>query len=107
MFDCHIKERNKKILINFDEIRLILKKIFYYRKSAVEIFTEAKSYFFNFYEEKSLIEFMKLFLKKIKNMYYPIYNNNDLLGYIKFISSSASKTEISGYSLLYSLFNNI
>ena len=83
LFNCHIKEKNKKILINFDEIRLILKKIFYYRKSAVEIFTEAKSYYFNFYEEKSLEEFMKLFLNKVKNMYYPIYNNNDLLGYIK------------------------
>ena len=83
LFNCHNKERNKKILIKRDDIRFIMKKIYYYRKSAMEIFTETKSYYFNFYKEEDLDEFMNQFSNKINNIYYPIFNNNNLFGYIK------------------------
>lgn len=50
IFVCPEKYMNIKIVINIKDIRMILKRIYFYRKSAVEIFTENKSYFFNFTE---------------------------------------------------------
>ena len=84
LFKCHKKESNKKIIINFQNIRMILKRIYYYRQSGLEIFTETKSYFFNFFSEEDLNDFMKLFEIKCDNpSYFPITINNNLLGFIK------------------------
>ena len=56
---------NSKIVINVKDIRMILRKIYFYRKSAVEIFTKNKSYFFNFSHKTSsenyCTEFTNLF----------------------------------------------
>jgi hypothetical protein len=48
IFVCPEKDMNTKIVLNIKDIRMILKRIYFYRKSAVEIFTLNKSYFFNF-----------------------------------------------------------
>ena len=50
IFVCPEKYMNIKIVINIKDIRMILKRIYFYRKSAIEIFTVNKSYFFNFTE---------------------------------------------------------
>ena len=47
IFTCPEKYMNRKIVINVKDIRLILRKIYYYRKTAFEIYTQNKSYFFN------------------------------------------------------------
>ena len=52
---------NKKLIIEIKDIRMILKKIYFYRKSAVEIYTNNKSYFFNF-ANKSLKQSEKIVL---------------------------------------------
>ena len=64
IFKCPKKEYNRKIEINTNDIRndirMILKKIYCNSKSAVEIFTETKSYFFNFFSEEEFTIFMSL-----------------------------------------------
>ena len=52
IFVCPEKDMNTKIVLNIKDIRMILKRIYFYRKSAVEIFTLNKSYFFNFTDYK-------------------------------------------------------
>ena len=42
IFICPEKEGNRKIMIDFDNVRLLLKRIYFYRHSAIEIFTETK-----------------------------------------------------------------
>ena len=65
IFECPEKDMNSKIVINVKDIRMILRKIYFYRKSAVEIFTKNKSYFFNFSHKTSsenyCTEFTNLF----------------------------------------------
>ena len=90
---CPEKEYNRKIEIDSNDIRMILQKIYYYRKSAVEIFTETKSYFFNFFSEKDFDTFkekIENYLIKKKNYFMPIkYKNEEIkkmetiIGYIK------------------------
>ena len=95
LFKCPEKDKNRKIEIDFRNIRMILKKIYFYRKTGIEIFTETKSYFFNFFSTE---EFNK-FISKIKpyfedaeksiNGQEPIYffpisiNTNNTIGYLK------------------------
>ena len=57
IFKCPQREKNRKIEINIDDIRMILYRIYYYRKSAIEIFTETKSYFFNFFSVEDFTKF--------------------------------------------------
>jgi len=91
IFKCSEKEYNRKIEIDSNDIRMILQKIYYYRKSAVEIFTETKSYFFNFFSEEDMEKFMdaiKVYLIKKTNYFMPIkYKNKKKkkikIGYIK------------------------
>ena len=89
IFKCPKKEYNRKIEIDSNDIRMILQKIYYYRKSAVEIFTETKSYFFNFFSERDLEKFMdtiKVYLIKKTNYFMPIkYKKKKKIkiGYIK------------------------
>ena len=89
IFKCPEKDMNTKIEINIKDIRMILRKIYFYRKSAVEIFTKNKSYFFNFShktsKEKNCEDFTNLFACFISE-FYPIG--------IK----AESKVEIIGYS---------
>ena len=100
IFKSFDKEKNRKIIININDIRMILKRIFYYRKSAMEIFTTTKSYYFNFYSEQDLNNFFTILNSYLessnKKLYFPIIiNKNNNLGYIKinidFISENALK----------------
>ena len=53
-FICPDKDCNIKIEIKIEDIRMILRRIYFYRKSAIEIFTSNKSYYFNFFENPLL-----------------------------------------------------
>ena len=67
LFKCPKKEYNRKIEIDSNDIRMILKKIYFYRESALELFTESKSYFFNFFSENSFSVFMSEIEKYISS----------------------------------------
>jgi len=82
---CPKKDGNIKIKIYFEEIRLILSRIYFYRKSAMEIFTETKSYYFNFCSEAKKNDLFLTFIYPCGSSmeYFPININNDVIGYIK------------------------
>ena len=65
IFKCHKKEKNKKIKISLNNIRMILKRNYCYKESGLEIFTDRKSYFFNFYSKEELNNFFD-FIKKVQ-----------------------------------------
>ena len=99
-FNCPKKENNKKIIINLEDIRMIIKRIYYYRKSALEIFTETKSYYFNFHSEKDLNDFInstKIFFEK---SFFPIKINNNLNGYIRLNKNFLNKSNNNDFSSL-------
>ena len=83
IFKCPEKEKNRIIKISFNNIKMIIKRIYYYRKSAIEIFTYRKSYYFNFYEEKDLNNFISQFNGHFENSFFPIKVKDNLIGYIK------------------------
>ena len=80
IFKCPEKEGNRKILIELEDIRLMMKRIYYYKKSAIEIFTETKSYYFNFYDIIKMEEFFALFVIPFKNLYFPINIKGNVIG---------------------------
>ena len=47
-FSCPEKDSFIKLKININDIRLLMKRIYYQRKTGIEIFTSNKSYYFNF-----------------------------------------------------------
>jgi len=83
LFKSPKKEKNKKIVINFQNIRLILKRIYYYRKSALEIFTQIKSYYFNLSDEDSLNKIINIIDNKAQKSFLPIKIKDNIIGYIK------------------------
>ena len=80
-FTCPEKDSFIKLKINIKDIRLLMRRIYYQRKTGIEIFTSNKSYYFNFAvytqendqlkkikdEEKNCIEFL-LFLTHFKQI---------------------------------------
>ena len=92
-FMFHQKDKHVyKIKINYDDIKLILLKRYYYKNSALEIFTTRnKSYYFNFKYEKQRETFIKQILQKLKNA-KPIIND---------LKESKDKDNILGYSVLH------
>ena len=48
IFKCPKKYMNRKIIFDIKDIKLVLRKIYFYRKTAFEIYTQNKSYFFNY-----------------------------------------------------------
>ena len=84
LFRCLPKENNRIIKIKVQNIRMIIKRIYYYRKSGIEIFTPSKSYYFNFYNEEDLDTFFSIFIECFINdlSYEPIKIENNLIGYI-------------------------
>ena len=103
IFKSSEKEYNRKIEIDSNDIRLILQKMYYYRNSAVEIFTETKSYFFNFFSEEDFEKFkkkIKKYLTKNKNITYfmPIRYKDEKkkekkIGYIKMKTEFVEKNK--------------
>ena len=89
-FKKYEKDKNLyKISINMNDIKLILKKKYYYKNSSIEIFTgNNKSYFFNFNDENTRKVILDEILIKIGN-YSTIINNmkennnkNNIIGYL-------------------------
>ena len=86
IFDCPEKYMNIKIVIHAKDIRMVLKKIYFYRKSAVEIFTKNKSYYFNFADKTSLqsekhcTDFTNMFGFFISE-FFPIIINKEIIGH--------------------------
>ena len=83
IFKCPKKDTNKKIKIILDDIRLFLSRIYFYRNSALEIFTGTKSYYFNLFSEKDKNILLKIFMYPFEKSYFPININGILNGYIK------------------------
>jgi len=104
LFKSPKKEKYKKIIIISNNIRLILKRIYYYRKSAFEIFTQTKSYYFNLSEELILNKIMNLFDSKFQKSFLPINIKDNLIGYIKFniksLNDNFKNLEISNFDFL-------
>ena len=87
-FMFHQKDKNLyKISINYDNIKLILLKRYYYKNSAVEIFTTTnKSYYFNFKFEENRESFINKIITKFPELKTIINDlketkNLNILGY--------------------------
>ena len=83
IFKCPKKDANKKIKIKLDDIRLVLTRIYFYRNSALEIFTETKSYYFNFVSEDKRHSLNITFMYPCQKTYFPINIEKNLIGYMK------------------------
>ena len=83
VFKCPKKDSNKKIKIELDDIRLVLSRIYFYRDSALEIFTETKSYFFNFFSKEKKDSLIITFLFPCVKSYFPINVGGNRIGYMK------------------------
>ena len=83
IFKCPKKEINRKIRIDFKSIRLLMKRIYYYRSTAIEIFTETKSYYFNFDDLQKSHNFFILFVFPFLTSHFKININGELFGYKK------------------------
>ena len=79
-----LKTKKKKYFyINYSDIKFIMKKYYLYEYQGIEIYTETKSYIFDFQEEKIRDIFLKQFLIKNKN-FVPMTNNLknvEIIGY--------------------------
>ena len=113
LFRCHKKEKNRIIIIHFEYIRMILKRIYYYRKSAIEIFNQVKSYYFNFFSEEELNDFFDLFKSYCDNptSYFYLNINDNLIGIIKINQKFIKENNLikSGNNLdelIYLILNN-
>ena len=84
LFKSQKKESKKKIKIELNEIRMILRRIYFYMKTAIEIFTETKSYYFTFQSEKKVRDMISILISPCENSYFPLNVNDDKIGYIKF-----------------------
>ena len=84
LFKSLKKESRKKIKIELKEIRMILRRIYFYRKSAIEIFTETKSYYFNFQSEKKVRDMISILISPCEKSYFPLNINDNKIGYIRF-----------------------
>ena len=94
-FICPDKDCNIKIKINMEDIRMIIRRIYFYRKSAFEIFTSNKSYYFNFCENPLMENYMDKMgeinahniLSLLSNSFnfdlVPIEIKNNVIGYSK------------------------
>ena len=102
-FPCPMKDSNIKICIKLNDIKLIMRRIYFYRKSAIEFFTKTKSYLFNFAEnpllnnnEKRISErnceiFINLLVYYSQYKFFPININNEIIGYSNICLHSINK----------------
>ena len=91
IFVCPEKDMNIKIFIDINDVRLILQRIYFYRKTAIEIFTDIKSYYFNFAEdfkiknakkgENYCERFINMMGYYYKTEFFPIKIKQNLMGY--------------------------
>ena len=83
IFKSQKKQKNKKIKIEFEDIRLFLNRVYFYRNSALEIFTETKSYYFNFMLESDRSNLFLLFMSHCQKSFFPINVKGTLIGFMK------------------------
>ena len=93
IFKCPDKECNRKIVIDSDDIRLMMKRIYFYRKSSIEIFTNTKAYFFNFKNEVTMEKIFDFIKKNCNDNYLPIKINNKVNGLLKINSKIFQKID--------------
>ena len=96
-FMFHQKDKNLyKISINYDNIKLILLRRYYYKNSALEIFTTTnKSYYLNFKYEEDRESFINKIIRKFSE---PKAIINDL--------KESKTTNLLGYSVKSQLFKS-
>ena len=87
IFKCPLKDMGRIICIELKDIRLIMRRIYFYEKSGIEIFTRNKSYYFNFSEEKNSETIINLlvYYSFSQNELYPININGNIIGYSKIL----------------------
>ena len=100
IFPCLKKDRKRFIFIPVDKIMFVLIRVYYYRPSALEIFTfDNKSYYFNFWD---IIEpnnhFLLKYLNKKSFLEIKIKENN----WTNYFIQSSSSLIIGMYSQKYS-----
>jgi len=109
IFKC---PKNRIIKISFNNIKMIIKRTYYYRKSGIEIFTYRKSYYFNFYEEKDLnnqklintkLNFIDFISQKIYKGQIPEMCTFDIIILINLISNRLYK-DLTQYPVFPVLF---
>ena len=104
-FPCPFKDSNIIICIKLSEVRLIMRRIYFYRKSGIEFFTNTKSYFLNFSENPLMENYRKgmaenncdilinLLVYYSQDKFYPINVNDQIIGYSKILNNSFDKNE--------------
>ena len=96
IFKCPKKDQNRKIKISLDNIRLILSRIYFYHNSALEIFTETKSYYFNFVsEDKRNSLLISTFMFPCQESFFPINFEGNIIGYMKINEKIIEKNKFS------------
>ena len=91
IFKCKERYKNIHLEIDINDIKLILPRIYYYRKTAFEIYTfNGKNYYFNFFTTDS--EKLEKFIN-LNEYFYPIQSNlkknkNDNLKDIAYMSKN-------------------
>ena len=93
IFKCPKKECNRKIFIDSEDIRLIMKRIYFYRKSSIEIFTNTKAYYFNFVDEGTMNNIFDFIKQICSNIYLPIKYRKEINGLLKVNPSILSNIE--------------
>ena len=83
LFPCSSKDFNINISINIKDIKLIIRRIYFYKKSGIEIFYGNKSYFFNFYDEKNSENIINLLVYYSQKEFLPININGHIIGFTK------------------------
>ena len=95
IFKCPKKDANKIIRIKLDDIRLVLSRIYFYRNSALEIFTETKSYYFNFESEDKKQSLICTFMYPCEESFFPINIDGNVIGYMKLNQKIIDKNKFS------------
>ena len=83
LFNCNKKEENRIIKIDLNDVRMIVRRIYYYRKSAIEIFTQTKSYYFNFHSEDKIDYLFLSLIYPCEQSFFPININDSTIGYLR------------------------
>ncbi len=97
--------KEKYFLIKYSDIKFFLKKVYIYENCGIEIFTETKSYLFNFTNENERDYFIKKLLSKNNELKNKIENSNlkksnqefPVFNPIKNSFSQKEKVQIIGY----------
>ena len=103
-FPCPEKDSYIKLKFNINDIRLIMRRIYFYRKSGLEIFINNKSYYFNFavnpLSKNDDFKNGELFCKKffdligytLQKIRCPLSINKEIIGYIDLYTDEFKKS---------------